>query len=74
MTPADDLCRQLREALELFQHQMLQVDRVRPDAYCYNVLISGCAHAGYSKMAFKLYTDVSSACRWRTALSLGAMW
>ena len=48
----------VKEALEVVEVRMLKEDRVKPENYIYNLLISGCAKAGYTRKAFQLYTKM----------------
>lgn len=48
----------LNEAIAVLEQRMLKEDRAKPDKYIYNLLISGCAKAGYTRKAFFLYTKM----------------
>ncbi|KAH8324024.1 hypothetical protein KR074_007412 [Drosophila pseudoananassae] len=48
----------LNEAIAVLETRMLREDRVKPDKYIYNLLISGCAKAGYTRKVFSLYTKM----------------
>ncbi|XP_061401641.1 pentatricopeptide repeat-containing protein 1, mitochondrial [Musca vetustissima] len=48
----------VKDALEVLEVRMLKEDRVKPENYIYNLLISGCAKAGYTRKAFQLYTKM----------------
>ncbi|KAH8349850.1 hypothetical protein KR084_007894 [Drosophila pseudotakahashii] len=48
----------LNEAIAVLEQRMLREDRAKPDKYIYNLLISGCAKAGYTRKAFALYTKM----------------
>ncbi|XP_011195737.2 pentatricopeptide repeat-containing protein 1, mitochondrial [Zeugodacus cucurbitae] len=50
--------RRLKDAIAVVEVQMLKQDRTKPDAYIYNLLISGCAKAGYTRKAFNLFTKM----------------
>ena len=50
---------QLKEAIEMLEIRMLKVERVQPVAINYNILIGACGRVGYTKMAFKLFNNVS---------------
>ncbi|EDW76723.1 uncharacterized protein Dwil_GK19803 [Drosophila willistoni] len=48
----------LNEAIAVVEQRMLKEDRVKPENYIYNLLISGCAKEGYTRKAFQLYTKM----------------
>lgn len=48
--------KRLKDAIGVLEVQMLKQDRAKPDEYIYNLLISGCAKAGYTRKAFNLFT------------------
>ncbi|XP_034483232.1 pentatricopeptide repeat-containing protein 1, mitochondrial [Drosophila innubila] len=48
----------INEAISVLEMRMLREDRVKPENYIYNLLISGCAKAGYTRKAFSLYTKM----------------
>nr|XP_017016653.1 pentatricopeptide repeat-containing protein 1, mitochondrial [Drosophila kikkawai] len=48
----------LNDAIAVLEQRMLREDRAKPDKYIYNLLISGCAKAGYTRKAFALYTKM----------------
>ncbi|EDV96305.1 pentatricopeptide repeat-containing protein 1, mitochondrial [Drosophila grimshawi] len=50
--------RRINEAIAVLEVRMLREDRVKPENYIYNLLISGCAKAGYTRKAFTLYTKM----------------
>lgn len=45
----------IKEAIDVLEERMLKVDRVKPDKYIYNLLISECGRLGYTKKAFSLF-------------------
>lgn len=49
---------QLKAAIDILEVRMLKEDRAKPDHYIYNLLISGCARAGYTRKAFSLFTKM----------------
>lgn len=50
--------KRVKEAIEVLEQRMLKEDRAKPDKYIYNLLISGCAKAGYTRKAFSLFTKM----------------
>ncbi|XP_017956164.1 pentatricopeptide repeat-containing protein 1, mitochondrial [Drosophila navojoa] len=48
----------INDAIAVLEVRMLREDRVKPENYIYNLLISGCAKAGYTRKAFRLYTKM----------------
>lgn len=48
----------VKDAIEVLELRMLKEDRVKPENYIYNLLISGCARAGYTRKAFNLLTKM----------------
>lgn len=50
--------KRIKEALDVLEVRMLKVDRVKPEAYIYNLTIGACAEVGYTKKAFMLYNDM----------------
>ncbi|XP_004526951.1 pentatricopeptide repeat-containing protein 1, mitochondrial [Ceratitis capitata] len=49
--------KRIKDAIAVLEVQMKK-DRAKPDAYIYNLLISGCAKAGYTRKAFNLFTKM----------------
>lgn len=47
--------RRIKEAIDVLEVKMIKEDRVKPENYIYNLLIGGCARAGYTKKAFQLF-------------------
>lgn len=47
--------RRVKEAIDVLEVKMLKEDRVKPNDYLFNLVISGCAKLGYHEKAFKLY-------------------
>ncbi|XP_075226023.1 pentatricopeptide repeat-containing protein 1, mitochondrial [Lycorma delicatula] len=50
--------KKLGNAIAVLEKRMLKEDKAMPDKYIYNLLITGCAHAGYTKKAFQLYNQM----------------
>lgn len=50
--------KRLKEALDVLEVKMLEEDKAKPYNYIYNLLIAGCAAAGYTKKSFKLFNDM----------------
>uniref|UniRef100_A0A1A9ZMI7 PPR_long domain-containing protein n=1 Tax=Glossina pallidipes TaxID=7398 RepID=A0A1A9ZMI7_GLOPL len=48
----------LKEAIDILEVRILKEDRAKPENYIYNLLISGCAKAGYTHKAFQLFTKM----------------
>uniref|UniRef100_A0A1A9X0I1 PPR_long domain-containing protein n=1 Tax=Glossina brevipalpis TaxID=37001 RepID=A0A1A9X0I1_9MUSC len=48
----------LKDALDILEVRILKEDRAKPENYIYNLLISGCAKAGYTRKAFQLFTKM----------------
>lgn len=48
----------LKEAIDVLEVRMLKQDRVKPENYIFNLLIGGCARAGYTQKAFQLFTKM----------------
>ncbi|KAH8402890.1 hypothetical protein KR222_009141, partial [Zaprionus bogoriensis] len=48
----------INDAIAVLEVRMLREDRVKPENYIFNLLISGCAKAGYTRKAFSLYTKM----------------
>lgn len=48
----------IKEAIDVVEQRMVKEDRVKPVNYIYNLLIGGCARAGYSKKAFEMFTKM----------------
>lgn len=53
------LCRERRllDAIKILEEEMPSV-AVKPNDYCYQVLINACGRAGYTKKAFQLYNQM----------------
>lgn len=47
--------KRIKEAIDVLEVKMIKEDRVKPENYIYNLLIGGCARAGYTKKAFQLF-------------------
>lgn len=49
---------QLKDALKLYEEEMLKENKMKPSPYTFSVLINGCAAVGYTKEAFSLFKKV----------------
>ncbi|XP_069701476.1 pentatricopeptide repeat-containing protein 1, mitochondrial [Periplaneta americana] len=50
--------KKVADAIDVLETRMLKVDRVKPDNYIYNLIISECGRLGYTKKAFQLYNQM----------------
>lgn len=48
--------KRVKEAIDVLEVRMLKEDRVKPENYIYNLLISECARLGFTKKSFNLFT------------------
>ena len=49
---------QFADAIDVLETRMIKEDRVKPENYIYNLIISECGRLGYTKKAFQLYNQV----------------
>lgn len=50
--------RKIKEAIDVLEIKMLKEDKVKPEAYIYNLLLGACGRVGYTKKAFSLYNNL----------------
>lgn len=50
--------RRIKEAIDFVEQKMIKEDRVKPEAYIFNLLLGACGRVGYTKKAFMLYNDM----------------
>lgn len=50
--------RRIKEAIDVLEVRMLKEDKVKPEAYIYNLLLGACGRVGYTKKAFMLYNNM----------------
>lgn len=48
----------IKEAIDVLEVQMIQEDRIKPEAYIYNLILGACGRVGYTKKAFALYNKM----------------
>lgn len=50
--------RKIKEAIDVLETKMIKEDRVKPEAYIFNLLLGACGRVGYTKKAFSLYNKM----------------
>lgn len=50
--------RRIKEAIDFVEIKMIKEDRVKPEAYIFNLLLGACGRVGYTKKAFMLYNNM----------------
>ncbi|XP_030753375.1 pentatricopeptide repeat-containing protein 1, mitochondrial [Sitophilus oryzae] len=50
--------RKIKEAIDVLEIRMIQEDKIKPEAYIYNLVLGACGRVGYTKKAFMLYNDM----------------
>ena len=54
-------CTQVKEALDLFEKQMIEADRVKPTHYEFGLMISLLGRVGYVQKAFNFFYQVRTS-------------